>query len=92
MNQKYDKNKIKINYDIKIENLDNLITINEIIYNTYNAYKNNYYNAKNINNILLNYSKKRNIKNSKIKKLLTERGKNENEIIDLKIKKIMKKK
>ena len=104
LNKKYTTDKFQIN-DIKIENLYNLITINEIVYNTYNTYKNNYYNAKNINNIIINYSKNGKIKNSKIEALLKninyknsnlstdkkeiQRNKNGNEFIDLKIKKII---
>ena len=65
LNKKYEKNNININYDIKIENLINNLKINEIIYNTYINYKNNYYNCKNINNIIFNYEQKKNARNNK---------------------------
>ena len=41
-------------HNLKIDNLNNFKILNEIIYNTYNMYNNNYYNAININNILIN--------------------------------------
>ena len=49
-------NKIKsYKFENKIENYDNMLKINEIIFNIYNTYNNNYYNAVNINNLLLYY-------------------------------------
>ena len=39
-------------YNIKIENMENLKKINEIVYKTYNICNDNYYNCMNINNIL----------------------------------------
>jgi hypothetical protein len=43
----------KVSFDKNIENLTNLKRLNELIYNTYNLYNNNYYNSKNINNIII---------------------------------------
>ena len=50
------------NLELKIENMNNLKKIHELVYNTYYVYNNNYYNAINIRNIVLNY-KKKNINN-----------------------------
>ena len=63
----------KMNYDIKIENLKNIKNLNEIVYNTYRNYNNNYYYSININNILLSYYKNENIKNNIIKKVLNNK-------------------
>ena len=53
------KSKIKnLAYDKKIENLNNVKKINELVYNTYNAYNDNYYYCINIINILSYYYKK----------------------------------
>ena len=53
------KSKIKnLAYDKKIENLNNAKKINELVYNTYNAYNDNYYYCINIINILSYYYKK----------------------------------
>ena len=54
LNDKYKRKIQRYNYDEYIENLDYLKRLNEIIYNTYNIYNNNYYNSININNILIN--------------------------------------
>ena len=43
----------KVSFDKNIENLTNLKRLNELVYNTYNLYNNNYYNSKNINNIII---------------------------------------
>ena len=45
----------KYNFNNKLEKMKNIKRLNEIIYNAYDIYKNNYYNAININNILMNY-------------------------------------
>ena len=45
----------KYDYNNKIENMTSINRLNEIIYNTYNLYNNNYYNSININNFLINY-------------------------------------
>ena len=60
-------NKLFKKYNEKIENMNNIKLINEIIYNTYNSHNNNYYNCVNINNILVNYYKNEYIKNIIIK-------------------------
>jgi len=46
--------------------MNNIKKLNEIVYNTYNIYNNNYYNAINIYKILLGYINNENI-NNKIK-------------------------
>ena len=50
---KYDKKIKRYNYDEKIENINSLKILIELIYNTYNMYNNNYYNSININNTLI---------------------------------------
>ena len=45
----------KVSFDKNIENLTNLKRLNELVYNTYNLYNNNYYNSKNINNIIISF-------------------------------------
>ena len=54
-------------FDERIQNLNNIIKINESIYYFY-IYKKNYYNAININNLVLNYLENNNIKEKIIKK------------------------
>ena len=46
--------------DEKINHYNELLKINEIIYNTYDKYRENYYHNKNIINLLLNYYEKGN--------------------------------
>ena len=53
LNDKYKKKIQRFNYDKYIENMEYFKKLNEIIYNTYNIYNNNYYNSININNILI---------------------------------------
>ena len=87
----YHKNKIKLlenkyniknlNFDKKIENMNNLIKINEIIFNTYNSYNDNYYNCININSLLLNYCKNNYIKNKIMKKIFGSNCDNKLDII-----------
>ena len=62
-----------LKYDEKIENMINIKKINEVVYNTYNSYNDNYYNSMNINNILLSYFKNDYIKNKIMKRILTNR-------------------
>ena len=62
-----------LKYDEKIENMINTKRINEVIYNTYNSYNDNYYNSLNINNLLLSYFKNDYIKNKIIKRILNNR-------------------
>jgi len=76
MDELYKKNKYRIDnlkYDEKIENMINVKRINEVVYNTYNSYNNNFYNSMNINNILLNYFKNEYIKNKIMKRILNDK-------------------
>ena len=73
-----------LKYDIKTENMINIQRINETVYNTYKDYNNNYYNADNINNILLSYYNNEYIKNKIIKRVLNN---NYEEIIKIILKK-----
>ena len=57
----------RYNYDENIENTNYLKRLNEIIYNTYNVYNNNYYNSININNILINAIKNQTFINEDLK-------------------------
>ena len=77
-------NKIKYNtqvYDEKIKKVQDFIKINELVYNTFNLYKEDYYNNLNVINLIQYYriksTKKKNIinenknsKDNKINKLL----------------------
>ena len=53
LNENYKRRIHRYNFDKSIENINNLKRLNEIIYNTYDQYKNNYYNSLNINNTLI---------------------------------------
>ena len=55
LNNKLTEDFKKLKYDNQIENLTNIKKINELIYNSYISYNNNYYNCININNIIYNY-------------------------------------
>ena len=46
---KYIKLSQKFDYNKNIDNIDGMKRLYEIIYNTYNLYKNNYFNCININ-------------------------------------------
>ena len=70
INRNYNTEIKKLEFDRKIKDLEEIKSINEIIFNTYNSYKNNYYNALNVNNILLFYTKNEKINNNIIKKNL----------------------
>ena len=103
LNKQYNKENINTEYDKKIENMNNIRILNEMAYNTYSIYNNNYYNSKNINNIIESYYKNENIRNNNIKKKLKNNRninfnaikekyinqKKEKEENDLKIKKII---
>ena len=66
------KEKIKnLKYDIKIENMFNIIKLTEIVYNTYNVHNNNYFNSYNIKNLLLSFYNNDYIKNELIKRILS---------------------
>ena len=58
--RKVEIKKIENEFSQKIEQLNELIDINNIIYNTYNKNKENYYHNINIINILINYYEKGN--------------------------------
>ena len=74
----YDRIMKKISIEQKIEDLTNLKRINKLVYNTYNLYNNNYFNAKNINNIIINFHKSNDIIKNNIQKTASE---NDYEII-----------
>ena len=54
LNDKYKKKIKRYNYDEIIENIHFFKRLNEIFYNTYKVYNNNYFNSININNTLIN--------------------------------------
>ena len=91
MNNNY-KEKLKtFQFDLKIEKMNNFKIINEIIYYTYIRYNNNYYNAININNIILSYYRSEFINNviifylKKKKKKLKKKKKIKNKLWIMKI-------
>ena len=45
----------KLKYDFLIANMSDFKRLNEILYNTYDSFNNNYYNNLNINTLLLSY-------------------------------------
>ena len=63
MEEKYKKeiNKIENSFKEKISHFDDLLNINDIVYNTYIKSKENYYHNINIINLLINYYEKGNI-------------------------------
>ena len=70
LNRKYINQINNFEFDKKINNSSNIIKINEMIFNIYKIYNNNYYNNININNLLLHYCKNEYINNKIIKKIL----------------------
>jgi len=66
----------KLNYDSKIEKLNSIKNLIEIIYNTYCAYNNNYFNAININKILLHYHNNEYVNDIIIKRTLKDNYEN----------------
>ena len=84
LNKKYNDIISNLTYDKKIERMTNTKKINEVIYNTYNLYKDNYYNSININKILLSYFSNDHIKNKIMKKILNNKYE---EIIKITLKK-----
>ena len=84
----------KLEYEKKIEDNNNLLKINEMISSIYNENKNNYYNAVNINKLLLYYCKSDYINENIIKKELNDKYENIIKIIkqknndDIKLNKI----
>ena len=83
LNIRYNEKIKKLENKDEIKNYENMKIINERIYYTYNKYNNNYYNALNINNILLEYNKNEFFRDKIMKKILRN---NYNETI-LKLKK-----
>jgi len=81
LNKKYDEDIYNLPYDRKISNMDHIIKINDIIYNSYNNSNNNYYNALNINNLLLFFCNNEYIKNKIMKKVLNNNYENIVELI-----------
>ena len=74
------KNKIDaFKFEAKIEKANSIITLNEKVFNAYKSYNYNYYNAVNINNILLSYTKNK-MSNEKMQKIL---GSDYNQIIKM---------
>ena len=64
------KKKVDNSYDNnKKKNVEYFIKISELILNTYNAYKYNYYNGINVNNLLLIFYQDENINSKIIKKI-----------------------
>ena len=70
----------------KIENLRNIKRLNEILYNTYYSYSNNYYNSININSILENLYNNNIQKNNNINEEIENIIKIKNEKDKIKIK------
>ena len=57
-------------FDEKIEDTDNKLKLNEMIFNIYNNYNNNYYNSININSLLMYYIKNKEINDKIMKEIL----------------------
>ena len=70
INQQYIDKYNKLNYDEKIENNSNILRLSELIYKAYINNNNNYFNAININNILLILYKNEYIKNNIMNKII----------------------
>ena len=81
LHQKYNEQIERLGYDKKIENLNSIVKLNEIIYHTYIYYNQNYFNCINLNNLLINYYKNENIKNNVIKKILKDNYKKVTKLI-----------
>ena len=67
LNIKYKKEINEYEFDKKIERLDNMLIINEMVYDTYNNNNNNYFNSLNINSLMLYYNKNEYDEKMKIK-------------------------
>jgi len=63
LNENCDITKQNLGFIEKIKNKENMLKINEIIYNTYDNFTNNYYNSMTINNLLLYYNNNSKINN-----------------------------
>jgi len=79
----YDATKQNLGFINEIKRKENMLELNEIIYNTYYYYTNNYYNSMSINNLLLYYSNNTQI-NNKMRNIL---GNKYNKIINIRKKK-----
>ena len=76
LNKKFNRELKKFQNYKNVGNMNNIIRLTEIIYNTYISSNDNYYNAININNIILNYFKNDYFKNIIMKKVLNNKGDN----------------
>ena len=76
----YEKEMDKYKFEKKVENYDNKMKINIMIYDIYNNYNNNYYNSININSLLLYYINNDYINNKIMKIKLKEKY---NDIVDI---------
>ena len=63
LNENCNITKQNLGFIEKIKNKENMLKINEIIYNTYDNFTNNYYNSMTINNLLLYYNNNSKINN-----------------------------
>ena len=81
INKKYNEKIEILGYNKKIENLNNLKKFNEIVYNTYIIYKQNYFNCLNIKSLVKNYYKSEDIKNNIIKNILKDNNNKVSELI-----------
>ena len=70
LNKKYQEQINNWDYDKKIDKINDIRRINELVYNTYNENNNNFYNSVNINKCLLNYYNNEYIKNNIMKRIL----------------------
>ena len=61
---------INIKYDKKINDINNIKFLTEIVYNAYNKNNSNYYNSININNLIVSYYTNEYIRNNIMKKIL----------------------
>ena len=73
IDEKYNKEINNSKYEKEIENIDNMLEINKMIKTIYNTYKNNYYNAVNINKLLLYYSENKYINENIMRKELNDK-------------------
>ena len=70
LNKQFEMDKKNLPFDNSIENMNNLKIIIEKIYKTYMLNSDNYFNAINMNNILLSYNKKEYLENNIMKKVV----------------------
>ena len=91
--ENFDLTKQNLGFMDQIKNKENMLKLNELIYNTYDNYTNNYYNSMSINNLLLYYNnntkinnKMRNILGNKYDKIINIRMKKFNEDMEITLK------